>query len=754
MNNAGWTKLSLVLICAATLMACAENRLVQDGKRLIEEGRTEDGLTLLEMGLRENPRNVEIRTQYFRERDIAVIRLLELAERERAQGKPEYAESAYRNALKIDANNARAKNGLISVQADVRARRQLADVGQLLSKGDLAAAEAGVRAVLSENPDLAEARSLLRRVLEQSAAAALPPKKATTTDRLITLEFQDAPIRAVFEMISRTAGINFVFDKDVQPNIRVTIYVRDSNIEDAIKLLLVTNQLERKAINDNSVLIYPNTPAKLKEYQELVVRSIYLGNADVKVVGAMLKAVAKIKDLFIDEKLNLLVIRDTPESVRLAEQLIAAQDQAEPEVMLEVEVLEVKRTRMRELGVQFPNQLAVLNIVPTPATTVATATGTVTTTSAVTTTSQLTLDALRGGPTGSQIGVLPNPLLNLKNESGNTNILANPRIRVKNRDKAKIHIGDRVPVITSTAAANVGIAQSVTYLDVGLKLEVEPLVQLDDDVSIKVSLEVSSITREVPGANGGLTYQVGTRNAATSLRLKNGETQVLAGLINDEDRRTNSRLPILGDIPFIGRLFGSDRSEINKTEIVLLITPRVVRNIIRPELSAASFAGGTESSPGMAPLRIRPTPAGAIGIAAQGPDTAETLPIRTETVVGAPPPVKPTVTGSAQAAIGQEFGLSVNFPPEIRTAEFDVVYDPALLSSLNRVDPAAPDPGRVRVRMNNPAEQNAGVSVAFRVMAKTGGSTRLKFENVKATGERGAVRPAVAPDSFEVTIVP
>jgi len=184
-------------------------------------------------------------------------------------------------------------------------------------------------------------------------------------------------------------------------------------------------------------------------------------------------------------------------------------------------------------------------------------------------------------------------------------VLANPRIRVKNKEKARVHIGDRVPVITTTAAATGGfVSESVNYLDVGLKLEVEPQIHLEDEVGIKVGLEVSNIAREIRtvGSNT-LTYQIGTRNAATVLRLRDGETQILAGLISDEDRRSASRVPGLGDLPVIGRLFSQTRENITKTEIVLLITPRVVRTLARPEVRAIEFAAGTEASGGASAFR-------------------------------------------------------------------------------------------------------------------------------------------------------
>jgi general secretion pathway protein D len=163
-------------------------------------------------------------------------------------------------------------------------------------------------------------------------------------------------------------------------------------------------------------------------------------------------------------------------------------------------------------------------------------------------------------------------------------------------------------VITTTAAATGGfISESVSYLDVGLKLEVEPLIYLEDEVGIKVALEVSNIAREVRGATSNtLTYQIGTRNASTSLRLRDGETQILAGLINDEDRRTANRVPGLGDLPVLGRLFSHTRESIGRTEVVLLITPRLLRTLARPDARSIEFAAGTEASTGARPGAIPP----------------------------------------------------------------------------------------------------------------------------------------------------
>src|SRR5574337_1258177 len=272
-------------------------------------------------------------------------------------------------------------------------------------------------------------------------------------------------------------------------------------------------------------------------------RSFYLTNSDAKQAMTLVKQLVKTKDVFVDEKLNLMVVKDTPDAVRMTERLVASLDVAEPEVMLEVEVLEVSRSKLQELGVEWPTQVGYGLLTPSTTATTSTATGVVGTTTTFGGALQPGYVNLRN--TGALVPFVANPaaVLHLRSDDGDTSVLANPRIRVKNREKAKVHIGEKLPVFTTTSTANVGVSASVSYLDVGLKLEVEPAVSLDDEVSIKMALDVSNIVKEVTGPSGTLAYQVGTRAATTVLRLKNGETQVLAGLISDEDRSSASGLP-------------------------------------------------------------------------------------------------------------------------------------------------------------------------------------------------------------------
>jgi general secretion pathway protein D len=271
-------------------------------------------------------------------------------------------------------------------------------------------------------------------------------------------------------------------------------------------------------------------------------------------------------------------VRDTPEAVAIVEKLLASHDLAEPEVTLEVEVMEVGYNTLTNLGIQWPGSaaLSVIGAAGIPG--------------------QLTGNEVKNFNSNNARLTVSDPLLalNLREQAGRAAVLANPRIRVKNREKAHIHIGDKVPVVTTTAGATGFVSESVNYLDVGLKLDVEPQVYLEDEVGIKVALEVSSVSQQNTTAAGTTTYQLSTRNANTALRLKDGETQVLAGLISDEDRRAASQVPGLANAPLIGRLFRNNNDAVNKTEIVLLITPHIVRNIERPSARLEQFNSGTE----------------------------------------------------------------------------------------------------------------------------------------------------------------
>lgn len=474
-----------------------------------------------------------------------------------AQGQLDEALVRMESALRDNPNNAELRLAVAQIRERIMARQ------------------------LQQLQAQSEQQEIARRQLAEAAPVAIEKPRPVGLDKPINVDFKEATLNQVCQVLFRTAGLNFVFDKEVRTDQTISIALRRTPVRDVLALILRSQQLEQHYINADTVMIYPNTPGKAREYQPLSVRSFYLTNIEAKAAAATLRTILKARDLVADEKQNVVVMRDTPEAIRMAEKLLAVHDKPEPEVMLEVEVLEVKRSRLQELGLLWPSSLMLSPLASTSG-------------------GALSLKDLIASPKSSMAASFPTFGVNARAESGDTNLLANPRIRTRNREIAKIMIGDRVPNITTTSTATGFVAESVQYIDVGLKLDVQPTIYLDNEVAIRISLEVSNIVSQTQTKSGTLAYQIGTRNASTVLRLKDGENQVLAGLISDEERSSGARIPGLGDLPMLGRLFGSKRDEGQKTELVLSITPRLVRNNRRPGIEQSEFSIGPEAA--MRPL--------------------------------------------------------------------------------------------------------------------------------------------------------
>ena len=583
-------------VCAVlfSLSACmAGSGAYKRGNALLAAGELEQGLAWLEEALRRNPQSIQYRAALRSGRASAVNQLLARADVALRAYRFAEAEAAYRRILGLDAQQIQALDGLQRVARMERRRAIMEAVEGLFESGreeDLQQATDLLRGILRQDPDHNAARTWKARI--DTALAAREPEQNVLAEIFsdpISLEFRDADLRSVLDVIAQVSGLNFFYDKDVPSQLKVTLFAKDTTIEDAMRLVLITNGLRHKVLNAHSILIYPNLPPKIEEYQSLVVRTFYLENADAATVAESIKTIVKSENIVVDERLGVLIVRDTADAIRMAERIVALQDLREPEVMLDVEILEIQRSRLQELGIRWPSQIAFAPL----------ATGNTLNLRALLNLTDLTTQVTVGSAT-----------INAREESQGVNILANPRIRVRNKEMAKIQIGDRVPVITanittSTTTAGV-VSDSVSYVDVGLKLDVEPNIHLNGEVAIKISMEVSSLAREIITSSGTRVYQIGTRMASTVLRLKDGETQILAGLINDEDRSTANNVPSLRDLPLAGRLFGSQRDEGRRSEILLSITPRVVRTLRRPDLLDTRFDFGTARNIGTGHFQLSP----------------------------------------------------------------------------------------------------------------------------------------------------
>jgi general secretion pathway protein D len=644
---------SLAVLVSVLMSGCAGMRYHNEGMKLISEGQPEAGLDQLRQARELEPTNGEFRMDLIKATSAYANSVAQQGDAAQERSQLAEARALYTKALKIEPSNARARRGLTIIDNNARSDRLVQEAERLVALERLDLARAKLSNALGENPSHEAARRQLALLdeLEQKRQEEQAEKAAARSvmNKPVTLQFRDANLRMVFEALSRTTGLNVILDRDVRADLKTTIFVKDAAVEDTVDLILMQNQLEKRAVNANTIFIYPATAAKQKEYQELQVRSFQIGNADVKYLQTLLKTVLKVKDVSVDERSSTLVVRDTADAIAVVSKVIAAHDVPEPEIMLEVEVLEISHDRLTNLGVQFPDSITFST--PSPA-------------------GGLTVGALRA-LTGNNLLVNGQSLsINLKLQDTDANILASPRIRARNKEKARILIGDRVPIITNsvtpTASGGGVVTGSVQYQDVGLKLEFEPQVYNDEEVGIRIALEVSSIVKEITGPNGSLAYQIGTRNANTVVRLQDGETQILGGLISSGDRNTAAKVPGLGQLPVLGRLFSNNSGTDSKTEIVLSITPHILRAPAVLNASVRDVFSGTEGSLRQRALQLDPQSAASTqAMSAGGPEapraaapggSVPSLPLRAR-------PTLPAANAPAQPAAAPATGPSTVVTP-------------------------------------------------------------------------------------------
>lgn len=745
----------LLLALFSLLAACAETRIRGESQDSLAAGDYERALKRLETGVKQYPNSISLRSGLMQARNEAQTRLMASAAALRVSGQLDEAQQELERALVLEPQNNRVQALLGELALERRQQSALAQARQWADAGQVERALRHIEQVLKDQAHHAGLLALQQKLQARQRSEQVRAAQGTLAEtRPISLDFREASLRTVLDVVSRHSGINFVLDRDVRVDTRVTVFMQQARVEDALDLITSTHQLAKKVIDPQTIVFYPNTTEKQREYQEQVVRVFHLTSSEAKGAAAFLKAMLKIRDPFVDERINMLALRESEENIQLAERLIAVYDSGEPEVLLEVEVMEVSSTRLTELGVKFPSSFTLAPLAPNGGT-------------------QLTLGNIEG-LTRNRIGLgLGNTLVNLKREVGDLATLANPRIRVRNKEKAKILIGDKIPVIAATTGTGGFVAESVSYLDVGLKLDVEPAIYADDEVAIKVALEVSTLGTAIKTSSGSLAYQIGTRSASTLLRLRDGETQLLAGLISRDERTNASRVPGVGDLPVLGRLFSSQQDDAKRTELVLAITPRVLRNVRRMEASETELWVGTDASP-----RLKPV--GGLRAPLAKPDAAASKPlVPSQEPAGKPvdgAPVKPASLSwlaPSRAKVGEvvEFTLQLSEAQGLRGLTAELGYAPDRLEFLDVTEgelfrrgeartsftkSADAGKGRVNVgvlRNQASAAQGQGSIVSLRFRAKTAGATELTVLQLRSIALEGGSPSPTAPSTWPLELL-
>jgi general secretion pathway protein D len=398
-----------------------------------------------------------------------------------------------------------------------------------------------------------------------------------------SLAFRDASSRDVFTAIARLANISLIFDSSMR-EAPVTVDLRNASLEDALNTVAGATRTFFRVTAPKTIIVIPDTAAKRREYEEEVVRTFYLSNADLKETMDLLRMVLDARRISPTTAANALTVKDTPERVAAAARVISAIDKARPEVIIDVELLEVDRTKLRDYGLQIASSgSAGIN----GSAAIASDSG-----------GTLTLQTLRNLTQADiLLTSLPSLYYRLLKTDTNTRTLANPQLRTTDGMPAQARFGDQVPVPVTTFApiATGGQPQqpitSYNYQNIGVNIDITPRTHHDDDVSLALKVAVTSIS----GTGFGGLPTFGNREINTSIRLRDGETNMLAGLIRDDERQSLDGVPGLTDIPLVGRVFGRTQKTATQTDIILTLTPHIIRILDLTEADLRPFRVGHDS---------------------------------------------------------------------------------------------------------------------------------------------------------------
>ena len=432
---------------------------------------------------------------------------------------------------------------------------------------------------------------------------AAPPMLNPASDKPIDVTFPpDTPIKKIYQALCTASGINVIFDPQLKDD-KFTIDLRNLSFQKALETTMRQAGHFYKVIDEKTILVAQDTQQNRKEYEDQVVRTFFLSNGDVKDVSTMVRGLLDLRRMGTITQLNAIVIRDTADKVAVAERLIEVNDKAKAEVVLDVELLQLSTTKLLELGAKLSSYQTSGSL--------GAAAGSTTTTSP----SLPWKDLLKLSLSDFNF-TIPSLLVSFIKTNTDSELLAKPQLRIAEGEKAQLIIGDRVPIPVTTINTQQAIGQvgvipvtSYQYQDVGIKVDVEARVHHNREVSLKLTVEISEVkptTSEQP--------TISTRTITSNIRLKDGETSFLAGLIRTKAASSGAGLPFLSEIPLIGPLFGNRRKESERDDIFLTLTPHITRAPQIDEEDLLPIWVGTENNVSFSGLNVR----------LESPRTAET----------------------------------------------------------------------------------------------------------------------------------
>ena len=544
-----------LLVALGLALGCSGHSIVRQAQQA-ELHRDWDQAVLHYLeAVRLHPENISYRAALMRAKIQASQVHVHKGKEFHEAGVPERALIEYRQAVELDPSNQYAEAELSKIIEELRYRE-----------------EDGRQRSISEMKE------------EVRGARAQPPILSPRSEEPIDLIFPE-PTSAmdIYRALGKAFGINVLFDPKLRDQ-EVTIVLDQVTAQGALEILMRTVGHFYKVLDEHSIIIADDTPQNRRNYEDQVIQTFFLDNAEVKDVMTMVRSLIGAKHVAANEQLNAIVLRDNADTVKVAEQIILTNDKARAEVVVDVELLLINTSRLRELGLSLSQNSITSSLdlggedVP------------------------LRLSDVQYLNQNNWILTVPDFIYDFIKTNGEAQTLAQPKMRITEGEKATLTIGDRVPIPTTTfntgntIGGNIVPVTSFQYQDVGIQIEIEPRVHHNEEVSLKLNIEISSIADFVAGSGGQQQPVIATRAIESAIRLRDGETNFLAGLIRTDEGQSETGIPGLSEIPVLGRLFKKTTSDIRRTDIVLTLTPHVIRRATISEADLLPIWVGTETN--------------------------------------------------------------------------------------------------------------------------------------------------------------
>ena len=533
----GFRGLAAFVAVALLVSGCTGFRAARKAEIAGQTGNWDEAVLYWTQALEEDPTNIGFQGNLLRARVRAAQQHFERGKEFHGAGVLERALVEYQQAAQLDPSNQYAQVELQRVREEIAAARQGTTV-----------------------ETIAEMKRRSQGIRPQ------PPLLNPRSDEPISLEFPEpVPITSIYRSLGKAFGINMLFDPALK-DVELPIVLKDVTAQDALEILMRAAGHFYKVLDPQTIMIAADTPQNRRNYEDLVIQSFFLSNSDVKDALTILRSLIGARQIAMNEQLNAIILRDTADKVKVAEKIIETIDKAKAEVVIDVELLQLSSSKIRDLGAELSSYAVTQSLdLGSP--------------DAV-----LHVSDLEFLNQSNWALSIPNVVYNFLKSNTDAQLLAQPKLRISEGEKARLVIGDRIPVpVTSfntanTVGSNIVPITSFQYQDVGITINIEPRVHHNKEVTLKLTVEVSQVTGQVSAGSGQAAQPIiGTRTIESTIRLKDGETNLLAGLIRRDDTATDSGMPGLSDIPVLGRLFSRNSTENRRTDVILTLTPHIVR---------------------------------------------------------------------------------------------------------------------------------------------------------------------------------